>query len=300
MNSRIYEYLLAIEEEQNLSRAAARCWLSQPALSQQLKSYEKKLGFPVFERSRSAMRPTSRGKIVLETARQIIKTEQELQESLESLKQTALQNVHIYIEDTMRNMFLRDIWPQVLKTYPQARLTLTAGDCENALQFLENHSADLLILTTQEIFPQHYIQKPFHKDQYLLAADPSHYSEAELIKKMDKKGDWKHDTVFVKENYSIYPSLQQKAMSEIGLDAAHLYPASTYQNAARLCSTKKGLSVLPESLFHIIKTDLLQIRLPVPFIATSLLVWKEEQAFNPLYHLIGELLEQKYQALQNA
>ena len=51
MNSRIYEYLLAIEEEQNISRAAARCLLSQPALSQQLKIFEEKLGFPVFARS---------------------------------------------------------------------------------------------------------------------------------------------------------------------------------------------------------------------------------------------------------
>ena len=45
MNSRIYEYLLAIEEEQNISRASARCLLSQPALSQQLKIFEEKLGF---------------------------------------------------------------------------------------------------------------------------------------------------------------------------------------------------------------------------------------------------------------
>lgn len=299
MNSRIYEYLLAIEEEQNLSRAASRCWLSQPALSQQLRSYEEKLGFPVFERSRSAMIPTSRGKLVLETARQIIKTEQELQEALENLKQTALQNVHIYIEYTMRNMFLRDIWPQVLKVYPQARLTLTSGDCENALQFLENHSADLLILVTQETFPPHYVQRPFYQEHYLLSAAPSRYNQAELQKKMEQKGEWKHDIVLVKENYSICPSLQQKAMSEIDLDAAHLYPASSYQNAARLCSTKKGLSILPESLFYIINTDLLRIDLPVPFIATSLLVWKEEQALNPLYHLIGDLLEQKYQALLN-
>lgn len=75
MNSRIYEYLLAIEEEQNISRAAARCLLSQPALSQQLKIFEEKLGFPVFARSKSAILPTERGKIVLETAKQIAKTE---------------------------------------------------------------------------------------------------------------------------------------------------------------------------------------------------------------------------------
>lgn len=300
MNSRIYEYLLAIEEERNLSRAAARCWLSQPALSQQLKSFEQKLGYTVFDRSKSSMIPTKHGKIVLETARQIAKAEQELQESLDLLKQTALQNVHIYIEYTMRNMFLRDIWPQVLEVYPKARLILTAGDCENAIQFLENNFADILILSTQETFPPHYIQKTFHQEQYLLTADSSHYKEAELKKKMEHKGSWKYDTVVVKENYSIYPSLQQKAMAEIGLDTAQIYPASTYQNAARLCSTKKGLSILPESLFHVIKTDLLLIPLPSPFISTSLLVWREEQAMNPLYSLVGELLEQKYQALRNA
>ena len=161
MNSRIYEYLLAIEEEQNISRAAARCLLSQPALSQQLKIFEEKLGFPVFARSKSAMLPTERGKIVLETARQIAKTEQELQDALTSLKQTALQNVRIYIEYTMRNMFLKDIWPKVLKLYPQARLTLTAGDCENAWQFLENDVVDLLIVNTRTMFSKPCIQQIF-------------------------------------------------------------------------------------------------------------------------------------------
>ena len=80
-----------------------------------LKIFEEKLGFPVFARSKSAILPTERGKIVLETAKQIAKTEQELQDALTSLKQTALQNVRIYIEYTMRNMFLKDIWPKVLQ-----------------------------------------------------------------------------------------------------------------------------------------------------------------------------------------
>lgn len=162
MNSRIYEYLLAIEEEQNISRASARCLLSQPALSQQLKIFEEKLGFPVFARSKSAILPTERGKIVLETAKQIAKTEQELQDALTSLKQTALQNVRIYIEYTMRNMFLKDIWPKVLKLYPQARLTLTAGDCENAWQFLEN-----------DVVEPAYRKYPDHVFQALHSADLS-------------------------------------------------------------------------------------------------------------------------------
>lgn len=298
MNSRIYEYLLAIEEEQNISRAAARCMLSQPALSQQLRIFEEKLGGSVFERSKSAMIPTERGKIVLETARQIAKTEQELQNALTTLKQTAQQNVRIYIEYTMRNMFLKDIWPKVLKLYPQARLTLTAGDCENAWQFLENGVVDLLIINTQTMFAKPCIQQVFHQDSYLLAASPSRYQKTDLVQRMKSKGPWKHDRVFMKENFSLFPSLQQKAMEQTGLtDCPNIVKTSTYQEAARLCSEKEGLSILPESLFHIVETDLLCIHLPEPFLIKGLLVWKEEQALNPLYPCIRKLLEERYQEL---
>ena len=54
----------------------------------------------------------------------------------------------------LENMFLKDIWPKVLKLYPQARLTLTAGDCENAWQFLENDVVDLLIVKTRSYFQE--------------------------------------------------------------------------------------------------------------------------------------------------
>ncbi|MFR5731951.1 MAG: LysR substrate-binding domain-containing protein [Clostridium sp.] len=235
---------------------------------------------------------------MLETARQIAKTEQELQDALTSLKQTALQNVRIYIEYTMRNMFLKDIWPKVLKLYPQARLTLTAGDCENAWQFLENDVVDLLIVNTRTMFSKPCIQQIFHQDSYLLAASRSRYQETYLIERMKSKGSWKYDRVFMKDNFSLFPSLQQQAMEQTGLaDCPNIVKTSTYQEAARLCCEKEGLSILPESLFHIIEADLLHIPLPEPFFVKGLLVWREEQALNPLYPCIRKLLEERYQEL---
>ena len=70
----------------------------------------------------------------------------------------------------------------------------------------------------------------------------------------------------MKDNFSLFPSLQQQAMEQTGLaDCPNIVKTSTYQEAARLCCEKEGLSILPESLFHIIEADLLHIPLPEPF-----------------------------------
>lgn len=300
MNSRIYEYLLAIEEEQNMTRAAARCLVSQPALSQQVRVYEERLGFPIFDRSASAMIPTEKGQIVLETARQIARIEQELQGTLDAMRQMALQDVRIYIDYTMRNVFLRKIWPKVLVSYPKARLTLTSGDSENAWQFLQNGTADLLILNTRETPPYACIQQTFHEESYLLMASGARYKEADLVERMRNKGPWRHDRVYAKENYSLFPSPQEQAMEQIGLqNCPRIMRAATFQETARQCDEAGGLSLLPESLLHIVKTDLRPIALPEPFHVKGLLVWREEQSLNPLYPRIASVLEEMYQTLQD-
>lgn len=54
MNTRIYEYLMAVAEYKNISQAAQQCFISQPALTQHIKKLEKQLGTPVFEKKRKA------------------------------------------------------------------------------------------------------------------------------------------------------------------------------------------------------------------------------------------------------
>ena len=57
------EYILKIAEEQNITRAAEKLFITQSALNQQLLKLEKELGTPLFYRSRTNCRPTHAGEI---------------------------------------------------------------------------------------------------------------------------------------------------------------------------------------------------------------------------------------------
>lgn len=54
-------YLVALAAERHFGRAAARCCVSQSALSMGLKALEAELGQPLFERDRQGVRPTPVG-----------------------------------------------------------------------------------------------------------------------------------------------------------------------------------------------------------------------------------------------
>ena len=72
MDLRQIENIIAIEQEQSISKAAEKLFLTQSALNQQLLRLEKELGLPLFERRRHMMIPTFAGKIYLATAHQMI------------------------------------------------------------------------------------------------------------------------------------------------------------------------------------------------------------------------------------
>src|SRR5438874_422165 len=67
VDTRLLRYFAAIAAEGNLSRAAERLLVSQPALSKQIKQLESQLGLQLFTRSRTGMTLTSPGEALADT-----------------------------------------------------------------------------------------------------------------------------------------------------------------------------------------------------------------------------------------
>src|SRR5919205_63380 len=64
-------YLIALAEEKNFTRAAAREHIAQPALSQQIKRLERELGLALVERTTRRVSITDAGELLVARARRV-------------------------------------------------------------------------------------------------------------------------------------------------------------------------------------------------------------------------------------
>ena len=73
MELRHLRYFIAVAEAENVSRAALKLHVSQPALSRQVRDLEEELGFPLLERSAKSVRLTEAGRAFLPEAHAVLR-----------------------------------------------------------------------------------------------------------------------------------------------------------------------------------------------------------------------------------
>ena len=72
MDTRQIEYILQIAEENNITKAAEKLFITQSALNQQLLKLERELGTPLFQRTKNKWCLTDAGRIYVEGARKMM------------------------------------------------------------------------------------------------------------------------------------------------------------------------------------------------------------------------------------
>jgi DNA-binding transcriptional LysR family regulator len=87
---RNFEYLLALNQEQHFSRAAAKCSVSQPTLSAGIKQLEEDMGAQIVKRGRRFEGLTPEGERVLAWAQQMLDDCQRLKRELSSFREQAM------------------------------------------------------------------------------------------------------------------------------------------------------------------------------------------------------------------
>jgi DNA-binding transcriptional LysR family regulator len=86
MELRQLGHFVAVAEEGHFTRAAARCHLSQSALSTSIRALERELGSPLFLRTTRKVELTEAGRVLLDDARRTLAAATSARESVEAVR----------------------------------------------------------------------------------------------------------------------------------------------------------------------------------------------------------------------
>ncbi len=133
MELRHLRYFVAVAEAENVSRAALKLHVSQPALSRQIRDLEDELGFLLLERSAKSVRLTEAGRAFLIEARAVLQRAEEAVKAARAIATGATGELHVGYAPSLTARIL----PQTLRAFqaesPNIRVRLHDFSTEEML-----------------------------------------------------------------------------------------------------------------------------------------------------------------------
>ena len=151
LDTTVMEYLIAIVEEQSLSKAAQRYFLAQPALSRHLRSVEAMVGMPLFSREHNKLRPTSAGTIFVNNARNILRIENEMFAHTSAYHAGRGGHLYLSCDPLFAGILHKKVEPAFHRLHPELTLVFAEQNQEQTLEALSSSSADLGIFLSTEL-----------------------------------------------------------------------------------------------------------------------------------------------------
>lgn len=152
-------YVCAIAETGSFSRAAERCHVAQPSLSQQVLKLEEDLGAKLFDRLGRSIRLTEAGRAFLPHARSILHQMEAARTGVEDKRTDVRGSVAAGVIPTIAPYLLPRYTASFAKKYPEARMRIVEETTPVLVESLRNLSIDLAVLALPlrhkefELFP---------------------------------------------------------------------------------------------------------------------------------------------------
>ncbi len=142
MNLRDLEYVIAVAQHQNFTRAAQAAAVSQPALSNQIKKLETELGVPIFQRGKDGVQLTNAGREVLEKAKQIAELVEAIGDVARKHQSTDTQPIRLGMTPTLAAYLSRYFHDLFARITPERRVVITEAYPVNLAKMVEERSVD--------------------------------------------------------------------------------------------------------------------------------------------------------------
>ena len=176
INYELYKVYYHVATSLSFSEASKQLFISQSAVSQSIKTLEKKLEQPLFIRSTKRVQLTPAGKVLLKHIEPAINLIRRGETQLFDSGSLGLDQLHIGASDTICRYFLVPYLKQFHKKFPNVPIKVTNATSPGCVELLTQGKVDLIVTNFPNSNLNHsYIQKIVCSFTDVFIANPAHF-----------------------------------------------------------------------------------------------------------------------------
>jgi DNA-binding transcriptional LysR family regulator len=245
MDLRQLRYLVALSEERNFTRAAAREHIAQPALSQQIRRLEDELGLALVERTTRRVVMTEAGELLVGRARRALAEIEAAHEELQALRGAWTGRVTVGTMHTMGPVDVSLVLALFHQRHPQVELTVREQSSEELAELLRLDELELAFLSVTERIESRGLEfRQLVSEELVVILPPGHRLSQREVLEMEEL----HDEEFVSyREGSRLRELLVSAAAAAGFVPRVTLESNESQRIRRLVARGMGVAILPRS-----------------------------------------------------
>ncbi|HQT88986.1 MAG TPA: hydrogen peroxide-inducible genes activator [Acidiphilium sp.] len=286
LSLRDLEYAQAVAALRHFGRAAERCGVSQPALSEQIRKLEAILGTPLFERTKRRVAPTPTGEALLAQIERVMLEARHLLTLSHGPHNGVSGDIALGAIETLGPYYLPGLLRLLRIERPDLSLRLTEGRTARLVDRLLDGSLDLLLLALPVPRPG-LIAAPLFFERFLLATPPGHALASLPMLSLDELPA--DDLLLLEEGHC----LRDQALSLCDAKPVTRH-ATSLETLWQMIAAGEGYSLLP-ALAVAARPELQELILCRPLNDAAAgreigLVWRRSDPRTPSFRTLAALL----------
>lgn len=301
MQLRQLEYFIAVSEHLNFTKAAKQFYISQTAVTLQIKSLEEELGVKLFQRTNRKVELTPAGKTFLDDAKAIIRRARDAAERARNADTGLTGHLNLGYIKGYEKTFLPDVLSEFHTTYPNISLSLYRDNVAELYNGIFGGNLDLIfniLYSFDALDDMKEMEFVVLKEYPLLAVMPVAHplSHRTSIRREELKG---YPLVDIKKNENKYGEVKTitNAFAKAGFLPDVQYVSDDIETSILAVAAGLGYALLPSYI-----TDNIAIREKVTIVPIEgeerqipvIAAWNRENA-NPARERFLEIVRQASQ-----
>ena len=246
MNTKQLEYFISVAESLSFTKTAEKFYISQTAVTQQIKALEEQIQVTLFTRSKRRVELTPAGKVFLSEARTIIKNINDAIEKTQQFANGLFGTLSIGILIGYEKNKLQQYLKKFSHTYPNISMEICTNEMTEHLNLVKDNLMDLAFVINPENQPlKDFEYKTVERYSLVALLPPDHplYNEdyIDLIDLQNEK------FIFVKETGDEYgqKSMIQNRYREAGFVPNVVQRSNDLNTIESMVASNMGVSILP-------------------------------------------------------